>query len=248
MKSVVLMYHDIYRKSPQESGFQNATAIKYKVSAESFEKQVSAIDTYLRDHKLPADTVTFTFDDGGKSFLTEAAPILEKYGFSGIFFISTAYIGSDKFLNVDDIKELVRRGHVVGSHSHTHPERISAIGRENIQNEWKTSQFILTEILGKPSYIASIPNGYSSNAVLQAMNKASYTEIYTSAPTTRTSKFMNAQVIGRYVVTDKDDVDSVMSIVRSPLFRFKQNIRFNCLGLAKTVLGDTYLKIRKFVK
>lgn len=249
MKSIVLMYHDIYRKSPEESGFQNATAIKYKVNAKSFEQHVASIDKYLRDRKLPADTVKFTFDDGGLSFLTEAAPILEKYGFRGIFFISTAYIGSDKFLNVEDIKELVRRGHIIGSHSHTHPERISAIGLDEIKDEWKYSQMLLTEILGKPSIVASIPNGYSSDAVLNAMNEEGISKIYTSSPTTKVNKFRNSQIIGRYVITDNDDVSTVMSIVSSPLFRFKQNFRFICLGIAKAILGDTYLKIRnKMIK
>ena len=40
---IVLMYHDFYRYDKSESGFQNSTALKYKVSAEAFEAQVHAI-------------------------------------------------------------------------------------------------------------------------------------------------------------------------------------------------------------
>lgn len=249
MKQIVLMYHDIYRQSPAESGFQNSTAIKYKVSADSFEQQVSSINNYLRERKLPLTTVKFTFNDGGISFLTEAAPILEKYGFRGLFFISTSYIGSDKFLGIEDIRELTRRGHVVGSHSHTHPDRLTALSPEELDEEWKYSQMVLTEILGETSCVASIPNGYSSEAVLCAMNQEGITDIYSSTPTTTIKKFKNSKTIGRYVVTGNDDISSVLSIISSPIYRFKLNVRFKCLGLAKAILGDTYLKIRtKIIK
>lgn len=249
MKRIILMYHDVYQKDISESGFQNSTALKYKVSSKAFEAHVKAVDSYLRENKLPTSTVEFTFDDGGISFLTEIAPILEKYGFRGIFFISTAYIGCEKFLKVEEIKELVRRGHTIGSHSHTHPERMSAIGSDHVHDEWKYSQMILTEILGKSSNVASIPNGYSSKSVLKAMNKEGITNIYTSSPTTKVKKFRNSQIIGRYVITDNDDVLTVMSIVSSPFYRFKQNARFKCLGIAKAILGDTYLKLRnKMIK
>lgn len=85
MQQIVLMYHDVYRDSPSESGFQNNTAIKYKVNTKRFEEHVSAVYDYLRNKRLPANTVDFTFDDGGVSFLTGAAPILEKYGFEANF-------------------------------------------------------------------------------------------------------------------------------------------------------------------
>lgn len=244
MSKVVLMYHDIYIHDTSESGFQNSTALKYKVARDKFEKQVSFIDDYLRTNKLPADAVEFTFDDGGESFLTVAAPILEKYGFRGIFFITTGYIGTKGFLNVEQIKELVKRGHTVGSHSHSHPERMCVLSKNDISEEWEVSQMLLTEILLQKSTVASIPNGYSSKDVLYSMVDAGINTIYTSDPTTKHKKVENAEIIGRYVVTDDDSLETVKSVVISEKVRLLKYLRFKSLGIAKTLLGDFYLTIR----
>ena len=69
---------------------------------------------------LQGKDVLFTFDDGGVSFVTKAAPILEKYGHKGVFFVSTKYIGTPGVLSAGQVKELELRGHVVGTHSHSH--------------------------------------------------------------------------------------------------------------------------------
>lgn len=239
------MYHDIVSHGAAESGFQNKTALKYKVSAKAFEDQVRQVRNYLDNKKLPYSTVVFTFDDGGESFLTNAAPILEKYGFRGVFFISTGYIGSKGFLDARQIKDLADRGHKIGSHSHSHPERMIALSVKEIQNEWSISQMMLNEVLGYKPVIASIPNGYSSKSVLNAMTNAGITSIYTSQPTSKQGHFKSSAVIGRYVVTSDTSVESLIKLIDSKYTRIKMDVRFKCLAIAKILLGDTYLKIRE---
>lgn len=247
MNTIVLMYHDIYRDSTSESGFQNPTAIKYKVRADRFETQVAAIDKYLRERKLPANTIDFTFDDGGVSSLTIAAPILEKYGFRGKFYISTGYIGAEGFLNAKQIRELYNRGHIIGSHSHSHPERMSALTKSDINDEWRISQMILGEILGFAPEYASVPNGYSSKLVLKGMVDAGIVHIDTSATTTGVSHYGTAIVRGRYAVTSGMSANELTVIVSSPFRRFAKTLRWHCLSLAKALLGERYLKIRNYL-
>lgn len=110
MDTICLMYHDIVTRDDKSSGFQNESAFQYKVNEKDFEKQVKA---------LRGKDVIFSFDDGGVSFITEAAPILEKYGFKGFFFISTKYIDTPGFLSREQVKCLAEHGHCVGSHSYT---------------------------------------------------------------------------------------------------------------------------------
>lgn len=245
MKKIALMYHDIYNLSTKESGFQNSTAIKYKVQAEVFENQVKEIAKYLKYKNLPFSTVEFTFDDGGVSFLTLAAPILEKYGFKGIFFIATSQIDKPGFLSKTQIIELRDRGHRIGSHSHSHPEDMSSLSQYEIIKEWQESQKIIADILGFPQSIASIPNGFYSKCVIKVMADAGIKEIYTSDPILKRSKLNNSLKIGRYAIIDSDSVNSVVDIITSPLGRLKKMTRFFVLGGAKAVLGDSYLKIRK---
>lgn len=72
---IILMYHDVYFESISESGFQNSTAKKYKISAIDFENQVRNIAELAAKGIINKDYVKFTFDDGGISFYNTIAPI-----------------------------------------------------------------------------------------------------------------------------------------------------------------------------
>lgn len=241
------MYHDVYCQDTSESGFQNSTALKYKVSLQDFDLQIKAVNDYLRERKLPSSTVEFTFDDGGVSFITVVAYVLEKYGFRGKFFISTGFIGQKGFMNADQIRELENRGHSVGSHSHSHPERMISLSEQEILEEWNISQVILEGVLGHRPSIASIPNGYSSRIVLDAMIKAGIFEIYTSDPTSKVTIYNTAVVKGRYALTNSDTAITVLAIVSSSFLRLKKYIRHSILNFTKAILGDNYLFIRKLL-
>ena len=46
MENVVLMYHDVYKTSVKESGFQTDGANHYKITEASFEDQLQRIKEY----------------------------------------------------------------------------------------------------------------------------------------------------------------------------------------------------------
>jgi hypothetical protein len=65
--------------------------------------------------------VALTFDDSLKDHLLIAAPLLEERGWRGTFNLVTDRVGSgEKYLTWDDVRELVRRGHEVATHTKTH--------------------------------------------------------------------------------------------------------------------------------
>lgn len=229
--SVVLMYHDIVTTDDKSSGFQNRNAFEYKVEESAFEAQVKA---------LQGKDVVFTFDDGGVSFLTKAAPILEKYGFKGVFFISTKYIGTPGFLTKEQLKELSERGHVIGSHSHTHPEIFTKLSNKEIMREWHLSAQVLKEILGEGDYVASIPNGYTSKEILDAAIQFGFNTIYTSQPTTKIKTYKRSKLIGRYVVLDGMTMDDVLRMVTSKSYHLKMSVKWHVLNIVKKVLGSSY--------
>lgn len=228
---IVLMYHDIVTRSDKSSGFQNDNAFQYKVEDSAFEEQVKA---------LQGKDVTFTFDDGGVSFITKAAPILEKYGRKGVFFISTKFIGTPEFLTLEQVKELADRGHIIGSHSHTHPEIFTQLKKDEIRDEWKKSFDILSGILGMNDMPLSIPNGYASKMIMEEAVKVGYTDIYTSEPTTKIHQFQKHNVIGRYVVHDGMTTQDVLRIVESKSTRMKMAVKWSVLNIVKAVLGSSY--------
>lgn len=225
------MYHDIVTVDDKSSGFQNESAFQYKVEETAFEEQIKA---------LQGKDVVFTFDDGGVSFLTKAAPILEKYGFKGVFFISTKYIGTPGFLTAEQVKALEERGHVVGSHSHTHPEIFTKLSKEEIHEEWLKSFETLQSILGTKDLPMSIPNGYASKTIMQEAINCGYSDIYTSQPTTKVKTFQKHNVIGRYVVHENMSTQDVLRIVTSKGTKMKMAMKWHVLNIVKGLLGSSY--------
>lgn len=237
------MYHDVFVHDTNESGFLRECDLPYKMKASAFEEQVKAISDYCETVGLPKDYVVFTFDDGGKSFHRVIAPILEKYDYKGLFFVTTKYVGTDTFLNENEILDLHKRGHIIGSHAHTHEHFYSLID-EQIEEEWKQSTEILSRILGKPVHYASIPNGDTSKRVLASAKKYGIKHIYTSEPTTMVEDWNGVEVIGRYVLLANSSKDYVMLIITSSKKRFVLLCKRIVLKVIKSILGNNYVKLK----
>ena len=105
-----------------------------------------------------------TFDDGGESAYTTIAPLLERRSWRGHFFVTTSYVGRPGFLTAHQIRVLHERGHSVGSHSHSHPAWMASCNASDLEKEWVTSAQILSDILGEPARVASVPGGDYSPA------------------------------------------------------------------------------------
>lgn len=93
--------------------------------------------------------VVITFDDGYLDNYTVAAPLLERFGFPAVFFLTAGYIGTDKpfpwdvqkqtpgaLMSWEQAREMAARGFEIGCHTLTHPdlgkEPIASAGRELI--------------------------------------------------------------------------------------------------------------------
>lgn len=241
-----LMYHDVFVQDPKESGFQEERDVPYKISASEFENQVKAISDSCLKRGLPKEYVVFTFDDGGKSFHQVIAPILEKYGYKGLFFISSSYIGQDMFLSEDEIRHLHKRGHIIGSHAHHHMH-MNSLTDEEIQNEWYTSIKILQNILGEPITFASIPNGDMSKSVLSGAANCGIRHMYTSEPLTRSSTYNDMEIIGRYVLLTGNTTEYVLSIIFSSRRRIILSLKRLLLKGVKYILGKHYVKVKNII-
>ena len=243
MSKVVLMYHDVYRDSVLESGFPYESTSQYKLRLEEFESHVKAVREYCDAHDNIE--VVFTFDDGGVSFLTLVAPVLEKYNFRGIFFISTKYLNTPTFLTNDQLLELVQRGHVIGSHSHSH-SILTDLSNEEIENEWRESiKHLCSYIHG--DVIASIPQGYGNAAVVRNALKVRIKELYTSVPTIKTEQVEDMLIFGRYVVYQGMTSDDVINIIANRWKRRVMYAKWYLLLSFKAILGKKYDVFKAFI-
>ncbi len=203
-----LMYHDVASPANRETvGFPGRLAARYKLSPEAFEAHLDAIAAngpevgLLKGGVLgaaPRPEVVITFDDGGRSAI-EAADALERRGWRGEFFVTTERIGTPGFLSGDEVVALAQRGHVIGSHSHSHPTYMGRLTRPELDREWSTSRALLGEILGAPPQVASVPGGFLSPQVIASAAAAGYELLFTSEPTARAQEGAIA-VRGRYTI------------------------------------------------
>jgi peptidoglycan/xylan/chitin deacetylase (PgdA/CDA1 family) len=197
-----LIYHDIAPRGAEDLyGFPGAAAARYKLDPSNFAAHLDAIDRTAVVVGLIGDGAgaALTFDDGGASAL-QIADALEERGWRGHFFITTGRTGTSGFLDRDGVRELARRGHEVGSHSHSHPTYMGALSRDQLRDEWRQSRDSLGEILGTAPATAAVPGGFVSSAVIEEAASAGYSLLMTSRPSARPQSHGGMQVHGRYMI------------------------------------------------
>jgi peptidoglycan/xylan/chitin deacetylase (PgdA/CDA1 family) len=251
------MYHDVIVGGEADaSGFPGADAALYKLEREQFSKHLSAIDEAVTDkparvlelasERKGRPPLLLTFDDGGRSAYTLIAPLLEEHGWRGHFLVTTDYIDAPSFLTRDQIRELHRRGHVIGTHSSTHPVRMSYCSPEQIAREWRTSVETLSGILGEPVKVASVPGGHYSKRVAEAASAAGIGALFTSEPVMTCRSVDGCLVLGRYTVQRWLSPKGAAELARGKVSpRLRQLLFWNAKKVTKTLGGEYYLKLRK---
>ena len=198
----------------------------------------------LRSGPREAHPFIITFDDGGVSYYTLAADRLERRGWRGHCFVSTDFIGTPGFLDAAQIRELDARGHVIGSHSASHPTRFSACAFERMVEEWSRSRRVLEDLLGRAVQVASVPGGYFSASVARAAAEAGITSLFTSEPITTISQQSACALIGRYTIRRGDASDLARRfVVPSSWARSTAWTAWNAKGLIKPLLGPSYIHL-----
>lgn len=182
----ILMYHHISDTMP---------AGPYVIRPDVFEEQMA----WLKDNNyhvikyedfynavttltpLPEKPVVLTFDDNNKDQYYNALPVLKKYGYTGIFFIPTAYIDvRGGVMTTEMLKTLVKDGMEIGDHSNTHPD-LRVIPREQLYNEELIgSKKILEKKLGISIKFFAYPGGEKSKSVVQAVEDTGYLSAVTT--------------------------------------------------------------------
>lgn len=256
MKALTLLYHDVVDGDMESSGIAGAGAALYKLEADQFKAHLDAIAaTITQPVRLVSDLseasdlpVLLTFDDGGISAYTQIAPLLEAHGWRGHFFITSARIGDPTFVNAEQIRELVSRGHIIGSHSHTHPSLISGLSSEALFEEWHTSVQILSEIIDQPVTTASVPGGFFSTEVAQTAAKAGIKTLFNSEPTTQVSVVAGCRIMGRYNIWRKTPAETAARLARGDMsLRLMQSVSWNAKKIAKRLGGSSYVKMRRLL-
>jgi peptidoglycan/xylan/chitin deacetylase (PgdA/CDA1 family) len=259
LRATCLLYHDVIENGHWDSsGFTGPGTAKYKMSGQEFDAHLSAI-ARVRDTSpstaqelANASYGTFpfllTFDDGGESAATCTADLLEKHGWRGHFFVTAGQISKKGFLNRAQIRGLRKKGHVIGSHSFSHPVRMSHCSQEELTDEWTRSIEILSDIVGEPVDSASVPGGYYSSRVGETAAAAGIRVLFNSEPTTAVHAVLGCLVVGRYNVFRGMSPRLSGELVSAHSgARTRQWLYWNFKKVAKRAAGRPYLAARQWL-
>ena len=212
-------YHDV-TDDGSDSGFQRPAALRYKVTRSTFGQHLDAIGAagpprLVVDLNLviPGRHRLLTFDDGGQSAMA-AADELVRRGWLGHFFLITRLIGTRRFLDVSEVRYLRSCGHVIGSHSHTHPDIFREQPRSRMDEEWRVSADILAQLLGEPCLAASVPGGDISPTVLESAADVGFRYLFTSEPWLTPRRVRSCWVLGRFCPTTATSLEHIAALAQ----------------------------------
>lgn len=130
--------------------------------------------------------IGLTFDDGYEDFLQNAAPILEKFGFTATVFVIVGLIGKKNswehhlgkqpemsLLDSEGVREVARRGMEVGAHTMTHP-RLTGLAPDALEEEVAGSRRVLAGFLGEEVEGFCYPYGSIDAGAVEAVRLAGY--------------------------------------------------------------------------
>ncbi|MEO8593454.1 MAG: polysaccharide deacetylase family protein [Candidatus Solibacter sp.] len=253
MRALGIMYHDVVENGDfASSGFPGEGADVYKLRREDFVQHLDAIAAATvavsTVRSLSGRPVLLTFDDGGASFHHPIAELLEQRGWRGHFFITTDRIGTPGFLSEAQVRDLHGRGHIIGSHSCSHPTRMAALSRAELDREWGQSVARLSSLLGEPVKTASVPGGYYSRAVGESAAAAGIEALFTSEPTSKVDMLAGCRVLGRYVVQRGMSPQWSAGFAAGRAAQcLRQATLWKAKRIAKSLGGTRYLQVREAI-
>jgi peptidoglycan/xylan/chitin deacetylase (PgdA/CDA1 family) len=137
--------------------------------------------------------VAITFDDGYRSVLDLARPVLEHYNMPATVFVPTALVGIERPMSWDgidhwlgseheselvpmswdDLGELASAGWEIGSHTRTHP-RLTLLDDRGVRHELEGSRRDCERALGLPCRSLAYPFGDHDERVVRLAERAGF--------------------------------------------------------------------------
>jgi peptidoglycan/xylan/chitin deacetylase (PgdA/CDA1 family) len=172
--------------------------------------------------------VLLTFDDAGLDAYSYIADELEARGLRGYFFIRADRIGEDGFLQSCHIRELRRRGHIIGGHLFAKPSRISRYTLGDVIHEFSQTCSVLHDITGERIVAASVPGSHYPSKLARAAAIASIETVFTAEPTLDADSVEGCTLQGRFTIEPHTSLTTAAALARGAFLpRLGQSIFWN---------------------
>jgi peptidoglycan/xylan/chitin deacetylase (PgdA/CDA1 family) len=246
----VLMYHII-------SDLASANDV-YTVATDAFDTQMKFLSESgfriltvnevadkvgFDDHPI----VVITFDDGHISNYTRAFPILRKYGFKAVFFVTTKHIGESGYVSWDNLREMAAAGMIIGSHSVNHPI-LTKLSAEQLNFEMVESRKVLEQGLGMRVDLFSNPHIFTNKVVQSAAFAAGYKLVCVSNAGYYTAN-SGRKVLGRINIRNDYNLSDFKAIAQCDKgFLIKIIFQRAITSAVRSLVGmDRYEKVKRII-
>ena len=126
---------------------------------------------------LPERPVMLTFDDGYADAYTVVLPLLQKYGFTGVFFVTVNLVGRPGYLTRDQLRAIADAGMDVESHAMDHVSmRIRTLADQRYQ--MCTARQFLSQWTGTDVRHFAYPSGDYNADSFTALQGCGYLSAY----------------------------------------------------------------------
>jgi peptidoglycan/xylan/chitin deacetylase (PgdA/CDA1 family) len=171
----VLCYHRITdgRKGDYTVSLSTFSA-HMKILADSGYHSISPAQLYdylVYNKDLPQKPVMITFDDSRVEHSEIAAPVMEKYGLKGVFFIMTITYNKKNYMTTEQIAQLAKGGQTIGLHSWDHTMVIKYKDASDWQKQLVAPKEKLEKIVGQPVEYWAYPNGVYDHKGAEELSK-----------------------------------------------------------------------------
>lgn len=219
VRVAVLGYHDFSTTAP-ETAMRIRTS-KFRSQMESIRQlgipviSMADFEAWKSGTKqIPSKAIVLTFDDGWKSFYTDAYPILKELGFPFSIFLYKQYVdGGGKALTTPMIQEMIASGAAVGSHSVTHPYPITVKSYRK-KGPAAYNAYLRVEMGESKSFLESkfpvkvttyaYPGGYYTEEMITLGKELGYQHLFTVLPG-KVKRGMPNETLPRYIILGNYD-------------------------------------------
>jgi len=176
----ILCYHNIHElrknNNPALTVSDSVFSLQLKSLFDSGYRTISPDQLYqylTTGAPLPPKSFLISFDDShGEDYLI-AEPVMRRYGFKAVFFVTTAYLDKGRFLSTQEVKELSDAGNTIAAHTWDHP---NLRGSKNI--DWRKELYFpreeLETITGKTIDYFAYPYGCWNHNVIDSVKHYGY--------------------------------------------------------------------------
>lgn len=237
---LVLMYHGVEDLAPHGEAH-------YTVAEEIFREHMEILaegqnvaplaDLFIE--RANWRRIVITFDDGEKSVITRAWPLMKEQGLVGAVFMTTRFVGTPGYLDAEDLRRLRDAGWTIGAHGASH-RLLSDLSAAQIEEELRESRDTLASILGHPPRHMSLPGGRGNHLVNQLARCAGFESICTSQ-IARNQSPLDPFSICRLMIFAEWNVCTFRRLVDDEFpYLFILQVRQELLDAAKQILGNQH--------